>query len=311
MYKLELQDDTCVFTDDELNVRFAVPEKNCVGMFQTSPLPAIEDESELRRAFEEPVSGLRLRDIVRRKGAGSACVLVSDATRGIPTAPLAAIAVEELTEGGISLDNIHFFVAIGVHRSATEAEMKLFLGELYGKVHIENHTPFDADNLISLGLTSGGTPVSVNKRAYNCDVHVQIGKVEPHEFAGFSGGRKSVLPGISSEETIRINHRPEMILNPASAIGALDGNPINADMTEAAELFGIDFGVNCIDFEVTPHLLRHTFLTRCFENGLDMKEVQYLAGHKTPELTMRIYLHYQAEERKKTTFSKVRKMSFA
>ena len=67
----------------------------------------------------------------------------------------------------------------------------------------------------------------------------------------------------------------------------------------------------CIDFEVTPHLLRHTFLTRCFENGLDMKEVQYLAGHKTPELTMRIYLHYQAEERKKTTFSKVRKMSFA
>ena len=67
----------------------------------------------------------------------------------------------------------------------------------------------------------------------------------------------------------------------------------------------------CIDFEVTPHLLRHTFLTRCFENGLDMKEVQYLAGHKTPELTMRIHLHYQAEERKKTTFSKVRKMSFA
>lgn len=67
----------------------------------------------------------------------------------------------------------------------------------------------------------------------------------------------------------------------------------------------------CIDFEVTPHLLRHTFLTRCFENGLDMKEVQYLAGHKTPELTMRIYLYYQAEERKKTTFSKVRKMSFA
>ena len=55
----------------------------------------------------------------------------------------------------------------------------------------------------------------------------------------------------------------------------------------------------CIDFEVTPHLLRHTFLTRCFENGLDMKEVQYLAGHKTPELTMRIHLHYQAEERKK------------
>jgi len=66
-----------------------------------------------------------------------------------------------------------------------------------------------------------------------------------------------------------------------------------------------------IDFEVTPHILRHTFLTRCFENGLDMKEVQYLAGHRTPELTMRIYLHYQEEERKKATFSKVKSMKFA
>lgn len=65
----------------------------------------------------------------------------------------------------------------------------------------------------------------------------------------------------------------------------------------------------CIDFDVTPHLLRHTFLTRCFENGLDLKEVQYLAGHKTPELTMRIYLHYQQEERKKATFDKVKQMN--
>ena len=67
----------------------------------------------------------------------------------------------------------------------------------------------------------------------------------------------------------------------------------------------------CIDFTVTPHILRHTYLTRCFENGLDLKEVQYLAGHKTPELTMRIYLHYQQEERKRETFNKVRQMNLA
>lgn len=85
-------------------------------------------------------------------------------------------------------------------------------------------------------------------------------------------------------------------------------NRRKTDPTKKARYGSVE---RCIDFEVTPHLLRHTFLTRCFENGLDMKEVQYLAGHKTPELTMRIYLHYQAEERKKTTFSKVRKMSFA
>ena len=285
MYKLERQGGSCVFTDDELNVSFSVPEKNCVGMFQTSQLPAIEDEAALRRAFEEPVSGRRLRDIVQIKGARTACILVSDATRGIPTAPLAAIAVEELIKGGISLENIHFFVAIGVHRPATEAEMKQFLGELYGRVHIENHTPFDADNLISLGRTSGGTPVSVNKRAYNCDIHIQIGKVEPHEFAGFSGGRKSVLPGVSSEETIRINHRPEMILDPASAIGALDGNPINADMTEAAELFGIDFGVNCIlNNEMKIAAVFTGGLTECHRHAVDFLRSRLGVVFEKPDL---------------------------
>lgn len=285
MYKLERQGGACIFTDDELNVRFSVPDKNCMGMFQTSPLTAIEDEAALRRAFEEPVSGSRLSDIVRGKGAKSACILVSDATRGVPTAPLAKIAVEELIKGGISPDSIYFLVAIGVHRPATEDEMKLFLGELYGKVHIENHTPFDKDNLISIGVTSGGTPVSVNKKAYDCDVHIQIGKVEPHEFAGFSGGRKSVLPGIASEETIRINHRPEMILDPASAIGALDGNPVNADMTEAAEMFGIDFGVNCIlNNEMKMAAVFTGGLTECHRYAVDFVRSRLGVTFEKPDL---------------------------
>lgn len=85
-------------------------------------------------------------------------------------------------------------------------------------------------------------------------------------------------------------------------------NRRKTDPTKKARYGSVE---RCIDFDVTPHLLRHTFLTRCFENGLDLKEVQYLAGHKTPELTMRIYLHYQAEERKKSTFNKVKNMDFA
>lgn len=246
MYVLENKNDSAIFSDTELGVSFSIPQADSMGMVQTKQIDAIEDPTQLRRAFENPVSGKRLSDMVRERGSKTACILISDATRGIPTAPLAAIAVEELVEGGMKLENIKYFVAIGVHREATEDEMRRFLGNLYGKVSVENHTPFDADNLIKLGTTSGGTPVTVNKRAYECDLHIQIGKVEPHEFAGFSGGRKSVLPGICSEETIRINHRPDMILNPMSAIGVLDGNPVNADMTEAAEMFRIDFGVNCI-----------------------------------------------------------------
>lgn len=246
MYKIEQINGNAVFSDTELNVSFSVPEKCCMGMKQTRQIPQIDDKEILRKAFANPVSGECLADIAKNRGCKTACILISDATRGVPTAPLAAIAVEELLKGGIELENILFVVAIGVHRAATEEEMKRFLGELYGKVKVENHTPFDKDNLLRLGNTTGGTPVIVNKKAFECDLHIQIGKVEPHEFAGFSGGRKSVLPGIAAEETIKINHRPEMILNPMSAIGVLDGNPVNRDMTEAAEMFRIDFGVNCI-----------------------------------------------------------------
>lgn len=246
MYTLENKDGVCIYKDTMLGIELRLPEANCAGMVQTRQLAAIDEVTAIEKAFAEPVSGKTLHEIVRDKGAKTACVLISDATRGIPTAPMAKVAVDELVKGGIELENITFFVAIGVHRPATEDEMRCALGELYGKVTCVNHTPFDKDNLIYLGDSSNGMPVTVNRRAYECDVHVQIGKVEPHEFAGFSGGRKSVLPGISSEETIRINHRPERILDPNAAIGKIDGNPVSDDMIEAAELFGIDFGVNCI-----------------------------------------------------------------
>ena len=246
MYSLKKSGGECVYTDDMLGITLRIPEKNCAGMVQTQQLPALGGIEEVRRAFARPVSGKTLAEIAREKCAHSACVLISDATRGIPTAPMAQVACEELIKGGIAPEDILFVVAIGVHRPATEAEMRQALDELYGRVRCENHTPFDASNLVYLGDSSNGTPVTVNRRAYECDLHVQIGKVEPHEFAGFSGGRKSVLPGISSEETIRINHRPERILDERAAIGRLDGNPVSDDMIEAAELFGIDFGVNCI-----------------------------------------------------------------
>ncbi len=246
MYSLEKINGVCIYKDTMLGIELRLPEENCAGMVQTRQLPAIDECSAIEKAFSEPVSGKRLCDITREKGAKTACILISDATRGIPTAPMAKAAVEELVRGGVKLQGITFFVAIGVHRPATEDEMKCALGELYGRVECVNHTPFDRDNLIYLGDSTNGTPVTVNRRAYECDIHVQIGKVEPHEFAGFSGGRKSVLPGIASEETIRINHRPERILDPRAAIGRLDDNPVSDDMIEAAELFGIDFGVNCI-----------------------------------------------------------------
>ena len=176
MYTLETKNGLCTYKDTMLGIEMTLPEANCAGLVQTRQLPAIDGLDAIEKAFAQPISGKRLSDIAREKGGKTACILISDATRGIPTAPMAKVAVEELIKGGIELQNITFFVAIGVHRPATEAEMECALGELYGKVKCVNHTPFDKDNLIYLGDSSNGTPVTVNRLAYNCDIHVRQGR---------------------------------------------------------------------------------------------------------------------------------------
>lgn len=243
MYRLEKENQ---YKDESLGISCGIPKGWEAQLVETPQVQAIDAEEKIESAIKNPKYGEALREIAKRKKAKTACILVSDATRAVPTARLLKYVVEELCDGGLALENIHVFVAIGVHRDATLGEMQTFLGEYHGKISIENHTPFDKDKLQYLGSTSGGTPIWVNKKAWECDLHIQIGKVEPHEFAGFSGGRKSVLPGIAGEETIIVNHRPDMILNKKSAIGVLEGNPVHCDMEETAEKFGIDFGVNCI-----------------------------------------------------------------
>lgn len=246
MYQLKENNGSWEYRDENIGITIPVPTGCTARMTCTPDVEAIRCEAEVEEAVKSPKYGPSLIEIVKEKHAKTVCILVSDATRAVPTARILKYVVQELLKAGISYEGICAFVAIGVHRDATEEEMQNFLGDLYGKIWIENHTPFERKNLIDLGETSGHTPVWVNKKAYACDIHIQIGKVEPHEFAGFSGGRKSVLPGISAEDTIVINHRPEMILQPKAAIGILEGNPVHEDMEEAAEKFGMDFGVNCI-----------------------------------------------------------------
>jgi nickel-dependent lactate racemase len=186
-----------------------------------------------------------LRTVAR--GKRTAAILVSDATRAVPTGDVVPYLMEELNAGGIAPDDVTFVVATGVHRPATEEEMRRILGEEWrGRVRIENHDPYRDDALVFLGTTTFGTPVSVNRKVAAADLRIAVGKVEPHEFAGFSGGRKSVLPGISSETTIRANHRPEMILDPKATIGVYGDNPVSLDMVEAARLLGVHFCVNVL-----------------------------------------------------------------
>lgn len=247
-YSLKIENGKAIYFDAEEKREVVLDEKYVMGMYEAFDPPAITDEGEYKKAIIKPCDGSkRLRDIALEKNAKTACIIVSDITRQVPTPKVAPHVVQELRESGIKDEDIVFIVALGVHRYATDSEMKDFIGEdLYSNIKIENHEPYDESKLISLGYTSRKTPVKVNKKAYECDIKITIGKVELHEMAGFSGGRKSVLPGVSCEETILVNHRPEMIFHKGTGAGRLEGNPIHEDMVEAARMFGVDFTVNFV-----------------------------------------------------------------
>jgi nickel-dependent lactate racemase len=247
MYQTSNRADQIVFQDTLENIELQIPAKDFLGLILPPELSVVTREADFERLILEPISGLGLSELAVQREAKSACVLISDATRQVPTSLVARTIVHELNQGGVALSEIIFIVAIGVHRDATEAEMRQFVGEdLYSQVRVVNHEPDNPANLIELGTTTFGTAVLVNKLAYQCDLHISIGKVEPHEFAGFSGGRKSVLPGVASRLTISQNHAPAMICSDTAVPGSLTGNLIHEDMVEAADLFRIDFTVQFV-----------------------------------------------------------------
>ncbi|MDR3211864.1 MAG: nickel-dependent lactate racemase [Planctomycetota bacterium] len=233
---------TC-YRDSTEGVELLVPEGIEVASLSVVDEPeAPALEKLISPALAQPLGSVPLAKLAN--GKKTAAIIVSDATRAVATASILPHLMAELAQGGIEAEGVSLVVGLGVHRPATPEEMREICGPLAGKVAIYNHDPHA--NLVELGTTRGGTPVSVNRRVWEADIHLSIGKVETHEFAGYSGGRKSVLPGISSEATIEYNHRPEMIANPLAVPGCLAGNPIHEDMLEAARLLRLDFTVNLV-----------------------------------------------------------------
>lgn len=250
MYKLMEQNDSVIYTDMIENLCLSIPKEQFAGMVTPMDMPCITEERVFENAICKPMYGETLYRLAKIKNAKSASIIVSDVTRNVPTKRVVKYLLNELLRAGIEEENILFIIALGVHRPATALEMAEIIGEeLYHSEHsfrLINHNAWDKEQLVYLGKTSYGTSVEVNKEAYECNLHINIGKVEPHEFAGFSGGRKSVMPGISSAESIITNHSPVMLSSPNAIPGKLMNNPIHLDMLECACLYGIDFSVNFV-----------------------------------------------------------------
>jgi len=188
---------------------------------------AIQDEQKtIVTAINNPVKSKSFKEFL--KDAKNVLIIVNDATRPTPTEKVLDSIFDDL-----SMVNHNFIIATGAHRGPTEEEYIQIFGSYYDKVkgNIIVHDARKSDEMIYLGDSSNGTPMHVHKASAAADKIIIISSVEPHYFAGYTGGRKSFLPGIAGFKTIEANHK--LALNPAAKALALDGNPIHEDMIDA------------------------------------------------------------------------------
>ena len=224
-----------------------IPEERLVGVLTrevyTSPAKRPQ-EDVVQEALEHPIGTPRLRDMVRNRK--KVVILCSDQTRALPSKITIPAMLREIRSGNPEAD-ITLLIAGGGHVKINEKELiNKFGPEIVAKEKIVAHDADDPEKLVEIGVLPSGGVLQVDKLAWEADLLCAEGLLEPHFFAGFSGGRKSVLPGISSRKTILCNHCAENIANEHARTGVLEGNPVHNDMLYAARAARLDFILNVI-----------------------------------------------------------------
>lgn len=229
----------------------AVAAGHTVDRLEVREPAPIDLDRTLAAALERPRGTAALRELAR--GARTAAIVTSDATRAVPTARLLGPVLDALTAAGLSPDGIDVIVGTGAHRGATDDEIAAMLGPRWaGRLRVANHDTRAAD-LVVVGTLPDGHSLRIDRRVAAADVRIAFGKVEPHEFAGFTGGRKSILPAVADYDTTIRNHSVARLAHPRVRSGVLDGNPIHEEMVCAARLARLDFIVNVVlDRELRP-----------------------------------------------------------
>ena len=197
-------------------------------------------EDEVRRALADPVGTPALKEIV--KAGETVAIVTSDITRPMPTYKVMPALLDELYEAGIRPEDITLVFALGSHRPHTEAEMRKLAGErAFSEIRCVDS---DAADCVHLGVTTAGTPVDITRTVAEADRRICLGNIEYHYFAGYSGGAKAIMPGVSTREAIQSNH--SMMVREEACAGNLDTNPLRKDIEEAAAICGVDFIVNVV-----------------------------------------------------------------
>lgn len=204
----------------------------------------MSDEQLVEESMLSPIGSDRLDRLA--KGKKRVVIICSDHTRPVPSRILVPRLLSAIRQGNPKAD-VTLLIATGCHRGTTAAELEAKFGEsIVRNEKIVIHDCDDEENLVSIGTLPSGSECRINRLAVEADLLISEGFIEPHFFAGFSGGRKSVLPGIASRQTVLANHCSEFISSPFSRTGVLEGNPIHRDMVWAAKQVRLQFILNVV-----------------------------------------------------------------
>jgi lactate racemase len=200
------------------------------------------EEEIISNAVDNPISSPSISELFVT--GDLVTILVNDLTRLVRTEVFLPIIIEKLLEAGVRKKDINILFATGAHRKQTKEEQISIVGKIPDEINLQDHICTDKDSLKYLGTTMMGTPIEVNKMICPPYKTILTGEIGYHLFAGYSGGRKSIIPGVASFKTTQINH--SLMLLPESHAGSLEDNPLSKDMVEGASLIKPTFIVNVI-----------------------------------------------------------------
>jgi nickel-dependent lactate racemase len=256
------------------NKGFILKSKKLLGVLKVGASRRSAPTSIIESALDQPIHSLPFNDFFSPKD--SIVIVCSDITRYTGSDFFLPILIKRLSHIGIKDSALSITIALGIHRAQTEDEMRELVGDkLYGRIRVFNHNPQDESNLKLLGITKRGTKAEFNRRVVEADKIILTGALGFHYFAGFSGGRKGMMPGVASFGSCVDNHllalNPQGGKNPHAVTGVLKGNPVHEDMVEACQNLPPLFLLNTIlspDKKIIKAVSGS--LTGAFERGCEM-----------------------------------------
>lgn len=227
-------------------VSFSIPAGIESRVIRPKDLPVIEDvKNAIQQAIDQPIGRKRLLETVRP--GDRVAIIVTDTTRKLPEDIIVPLLLDQLALAGVKMDNITIVNALGKHEANTVEELTEMLGAgVMKRVKVINHAPLDPTKLKSLGNSAYGFPIVINDLVLDADVKIATGIIEPHLFAGYSGGVKTLSVGVAGLETLAATHNYQMLEHPKTRLGIIKDNIFRQFLTEAARAVGIDFIVNVV-----------------------------------------------------------------